>query len=186
MAESAAAQLTAVRPPTQRRRRSRVRAMTWVPLLDSAYDSRGPPGPPGVGRHAMGKPLVWCEVPQGRLRGWNRPYRLWETWGGCGDFRTDPGAQPSPRATATPIPLSETTTHTAVRPPANALRWQVKAIRRFTVRPVLPEPLRPLSDLARNLRWSWHTETRDLFQSVDPERWAASGGDPVRLLGSVR
>ena len=62
----------------------------------------------------------------------------------------------------------------------------MKAIRRFTVRPVLPEPLRPLSDLARNLRWSWHTETRDLFQSVDPERWAASGGDPVRLLGSVR
>ncbi|MGW0867059.1 glycosyltransferase family 1 protein [Streptomyces sp. NPDC002611] len=61
----------------------------------------------------------------------------------------------------------------------------MKAIRRFTVRPVLPDPLRPLSDLARNLRWSWHTETRDLFQSVDPERWAASGRDPVRLLGSV-
>ncbi|MET8136313.1 glycosyltransferase family 1 protein [Streptomyces sp. NPDC005251] len=61
----------------------------------------------------------------------------------------------------------------------------MKAIRRFTVRPVLPEALHPLSDLARNLRWSWHAETRDLFQSVDPERWAACGGDPVRLLGSV-
>ncbi|MFI1394833.1 alpha-glucan family phosphorylase [Streptomyces sp. NPDC020681] len=61
----------------------------------------------------------------------------------------------------------------------------MKAIRRFTVRPVLPEPLRPLSDLARNLRWSWHTETRDLFQAVDPEGWQAVGGDPVRLLGSV-
>jgi starch phosphorylase len=61
----------------------------------------------------------------------------------------------------------------------------VKAIRRFTVRPVLPDPLRPLSDLARNLRWSWHAGTRDLFRSVDPERWAASGCDPVRLLGSV-
>ncbi|MFS8204281.1 alpha-glucan family phosphorylase [Streptomyces sp. CWNU-52B] len=61
----------------------------------------------------------------------------------------------------------------------------MKAIRRFTVRPVLPEALLPLSDLARNLRWSWHAETRDLFQSVDPERWTASGCDPVRLLGSV-
>ncbi|MFJ8185048.1 alpha-glucan family phosphorylase [Streptomyces sp. NPDC096105] len=61
----------------------------------------------------------------------------------------------------------------------------MKAIRRFTVRPVLPGPLRPLSDLARNLRWSWHAGTRDLFRSVDPERWAAAGGDPVRLLGSV-
>ncbi|MER6784410.1 glycosyltransferase family 1 protein [Streptomyces sp. NPDC000658] len=62
----------------------------------------------------------------------------------------------------------------------------MKAIRRFTVRPLLPEPLRPLSELSRNLRWSWHAETRDLFQSVDPEHWALSEGDPVRLLGSVR
>ncbi|MFJ4923492.1 alpha-glucan family phosphorylase [Streptomyces sp. NPDC088725] len=61
----------------------------------------------------------------------------------------------------------------------------MKAIRRFTVRPVLPEPLRPLSDLARNLRWSWHTETRELFRAVDPDGWQESGGDPVRLLGSV-
>ncbi|MGQ4366199.1 glycosyltransferase family 1 protein [Streptomyces sp. SAS_272] len=61
----------------------------------------------------------------------------------------------------------------------------MKAIRRLTVRPLLPEPLRPLSDLARNLRWSWHAETRDLFRSVDPERWARLGGDPVRLLGGV-
>ncbi|MFJ9040297.1 alpha-glucan family phosphorylase [Streptomyces sp. NPDC102406] len=61
----------------------------------------------------------------------------------------------------------------------------MKAIRRFTVRPVLPEPLAPLHDLARNLRWSWHAGTRDLFATVDPEHWAASGGDPMRLLGSV-
>ncbi|KIF67894.1 glycogen phosphorylase [Streptomyces sp. AcH 505] len=61
----------------------------------------------------------------------------------------------------------------------------MKAIRRFTVRPVLPEPLRPLSDLARNLRWSWHTETRELFKDVDPRGWRAADGDPVRLLGTV-
>ncbi|MEW1545401.1 alpha-glucan family phosphorylase [Streptomyces tsukubensis] len=61
----------------------------------------------------------------------------------------------------------------------------MKAIRRFTVRPVLPEALRPLSDLARNLRWSWHTETRDLFQAVDPDGWRACDGDPVQLLGAV-
>ncbi|MEV5201914.1 alpha-glucan family phosphorylase [Streptomyces sp. NPDC053720] len=62
----------------------------------------------------------------------------------------------------------------------------MKAIRRFTVRPVLPDPLQPLSDLARNLRWSWHTETRELFQAVDPEIRAAAECDPVRLLGAVR
>ncbi|MEU6079677.1 alpha-glucan family phosphorylase [Streptomyces sp. NPDC047108] len=61
----------------------------------------------------------------------------------------------------------------------------MKAIRRFSVRPVLPEPLRPLHELARNLRWSWHPETRELFQAVDPEGWESAGEDPVRLLGSV-
>ncbi|MFJ5044897.1 alpha-glucan family phosphorylase [Streptomyces sp. NPDC088719] len=61
----------------------------------------------------------------------------------------------------------------------------MKAIRRFTVRPVLPEPLRPLHDLAHNLRWSWHTETRELFRSADPEGWRPADADPVRLLGSL-
>ncbi|WP_406092408.1 alpha-glucan family phosphorylase [Streptomyces sp. NBC_01013] len=61
----------------------------------------------------------------------------------------------------------------------------MKAIRRFTVRPVLPDSLQPLSDLARNLRWSWHTETRELFQAVDPVAGRTAECDPVRLLGSV-
>jgi starch phosphorylase len=61
----------------------------------------------------------------------------------------------------------------------------VRAIRRFTVRPVLPEVLKPLGDLAKNLRWSWHADTQDLFRAVDPALWEASGGDPVRLLADV-
>jgi starch phosphorylase len=36
-----------------------------------------------------------------------------------------------------------------------------------------------------NLRWSWHSETLDLFRSVDPELWEAVRHDPVRLLGEV-
>ncbi|MDK1474920.1 alpha-glucan family phosphorylase [Streptomyces sp. 549] len=61
----------------------------------------------------------------------------------------------------------------------------MKAIRRFSVRPVLPDSLRPLSDLARNLRWSWHPDTRELFRYADPDGWHAAGGDPMRLLGSI-
>ncbi|MDX6354563.1 MAG: glycogen phosphorylase [Streptomyces sp.] len=53
------------------------------------------------------------------------------------------------------------------------------------MRTVLPEPLRPLGELAQNLRWSWHQETRELFRNVDPEGWDTAQGDPVRLLGSV-
>ena len=61
----------------------------------------------------------------------------------------------------------------------------VKAIRRFTVRTVLPEPLQPLEELVLNLRWSWHPETLDLFESVDPELWQATRHDPMHLLGEV-
>jgi len=61
----------------------------------------------------------------------------------------------------------------------------VRAIRRFTVRPVLPAPLHALGELVGNLRWSWHPPTQDLFASVDPELWESSGHDPVKLLGVV-
>ncbi|WP_427016395.1 alpha-glucan family phosphorylase [Pseudarthrobacter sp. P1] len=61
----------------------------------------------------------------------------------------------------------------------------MKAIRRFTVRTVLPEPIAPLSRLATNLRWSWHLPTRELFASLNPAIWAESGEDPVTFLGTV-
>jgi glycogen phosphorylase len=62
----------------------------------------------------------------------------------------------------------------------------VRAIRRFTVRVTLPPPLAPLHDLMLNLRWSWHPPTVELFESIDPAGWAASGGDPVAMLSSMR
>jgi starch phosphorylase len=37
-----------------------------------------------------------------------------------------------------------------------------------------------------NLRWSWHPAAVELFESIDPARWAASGGDPVAMLSSLR
>ncbi|MDP9889288.1 starch phosphorylase [Pseudarthrobacter enclensis] len=62
---------------------------------------------------------------------------------------------------------------------------QVKAIRRFTVRTVLPEPIRPLARLASNLRWSWHRPTRELFAALNPRLWEESGQDPIGFLGMV-
>ncbi|HET9079564.1 MAG TPA: alpha-glucan family phosphorylase, partial [Trebonia sp.] len=62
----------------------------------------------------------------------------------------------------------------------------MRAIRRFTVRVTLPQPLAPLHDLMLNLRWSWHPPTVELFESIDPAGWAVSGGDPVAMLSSMR
>jgi glycogen phosphorylase len=61
----------------------------------------------------------------------------------------------------------------------------VRAIRRFTVRPVLPEALEALGDLALNLRWSWHPETQDLYRAIDADLWESTNQDPIRLLGAV-
>lgn len=61
----------------------------------------------------------------------------------------------------------------------------MKALRRFIVRATLPTPLAALDELVMNLRWSWHTDSLDLFESVDPPLWLECGGDPVRLLGAV-
>jgi starch phosphorylase len=61
----------------------------------------------------------------------------------------------------------------------------VRAIRRFTVRVTLPDPLTALHGLMLNLRWSWHRPTADLFASIDPAAWAASGGDPIAMLSAL-
>ena len=80
-------------------------------------------------------------------------------------------------------------------PVANALRRSVRrfasvsgvrALKSFTVRARLPEPLAPLHDIAFNLRWSWDDGTRDLFRWLDPDGWEVANHDPVRLLGTVR
>ncbi len=52
------------------------------------------------------------------------------------------------------------------------------------MRPVLPEALASVAELAANLRWSWHPETQDLFAEVEPALWEA-GHDPVRVIGGV-
>ncbi|GAA3667253.1 alpha-glucan family phosphorylase [Microbacterium marinilacus] len=60
----------------------------------------------------------------------------------------------------------------------------MRAIRRFTVRPVLPEPIAALGELAGNLRWCWDPAAQDVFAEVDPSLWRRTQ-DPVRLLGEV-
>ncbi|TNC24591.1 alpha-glucan family phosphorylase [Amycolatopsis alkalitolerans] len=60
----------------------------------------------------------------------------------------------------------------------------MRAIRRFTVRASLPEPLAGLRSLATNLRWTWHPPTRDLFASMDADLFRRVK-DPLRMLLAV-
>ncbi|MEV5071892.1 alpha-glucan family phosphorylase [Microbacterium sp. LMI12-1-1.1] len=61
----------------------------------------------------------------------------------------------------------------------------MKAIRTFTVRPVLADTLAPLDRLASNWRWSWSRATHALFASMDPALWDDIGANPARMLGAL-
>jgi len=60
-----------------------------------------------------------------------------------------------------------------------------KALRTFRVRPSLPDELRPLTELAANLRWSWHRPVQEIFRWADAELYVEVGGNPVALLGRL-
>ncbi len=62
---------------------------------------------------------------------------------------------------------------------------RVKALRRLTVRATFPPELTKLGDIVSNLRWSWHPDSLELLESVDPDLWASCNGDPGRMLGEV-
>jgi starch phosphorylase len=49
----------------------------------------------------------------------------------------------------------------------------------------LPQQLIGLSDLAGNFWWSWNEGAQQLFESIDPNLWALTGHNPVRLLQTV-
>ena len=58
-------------------------------------------------------------------------------------------------------------------------------LHRYQVFPSLPEPLRPLVDLGKNLWWSWHREARELFHRIDPALYEQVAQNPIALLASA-
>src|SRR3990172_10919051 len=49
----------------------------------------------------------------------------------------------------------------------------------------LPERIARLDELANNLWWSWHTQARDLFRSLDYPLWITCGHNPVKQLREI-
>ncbi len=58
-------------------------------------------------------------------------------------------------------------------------------IRHFHVHPNIPETLKPLEDLARNLWFSWNWDAVQLFIRLNPVLWEKSYQNPVLMLGSL-
>jgi starch phosphorylase len=49
----------------------------------------------------------------------------------------------------------------------------------------LPERIGRLEELANNLWWSWHTQARALFRTLDYPLWRLSGHNPVKQLHEI-
>ena len=57
--------------------------------------------------------------------------------------------------------------------------------RNVTVLAQLPEKLKCLEELAKNLWWVWNSEGKKLFRDLDPELWRKVGENPVMLLQNM-
>ena len=49
----------------------------------------------------------------------------------------------------------------------------------------LPERLEHLDALAKNLWWCWNQSAIELFRSIDPDLWKATGGNPLLFLDKI-
>ncbi len=58
-------------------------------------------------------------------------------------------------------------------------------IKTITISPNLPENLRPLLRLAKNLWWTWTPEAIYLFKDMDADLWQKTGHNPIAMLGSI-
>ena len=55
----------------------------------------------------------------------------------------------------------------------------------FNVSPSVPEKLRFIEDLARNMWWCWQREAVELFRRISPELWRETGHNPLAFLDQV-
>ncbi|MFI3285815.1 MAG: alpha-glucan family phosphorylase [Rikenellaceae bacterium] len=56
---------------------------------------------------------------------------------------------------------------------------------RMMIERILPERLRCLEEITRNLWWSWTAGARDLFEYIDIELWAEVERNPIALLDKL-
>ena len=49
----------------------------------------------------------------------------------------------------------------------------------------LPESLKDLETLSKNLWWCWNESAKELFKSIDPAVWKSCGENPIALLDRV-
>lgn len=80
----------------------------------------------------------------------------------------------------TAITMEETKPYPVSIPHNNMPNWHTMMVQR-----TIPEKLRPLDELSRNLWWSWTSDAVELFKYIDPVLWKKVEYNPIELLDKV-
>jgi alpha-glucan phosphorylases len=67
----------------------------------------------------------------------------------------------------------------------NKFRINSPTWRNLLVNKKLPERLKHLDTISKNLWWCWNQEAIDLFKSIDMQLWNLSNGNPVAMLDMI-
>ena len=59
---------------------------------------------------------------------------------------------------------------------------QTPSWKKVIIQQNIPEKLKPLEEMSKNLWWSWNPDAIEMFQSIDPLLWVESAGNPIVLL----
>lgn len=57
--------------------------------------------------------------------------------------------------------------------------------RNMLINKKLPERLKNLDELSKNLWWCWNQSAIELFQMADPELWTLANGNPIAMLDMI-
>ncbi len=59
----------------------------------------------------------------------------------------------------------------------NDINWK-----ELNVKSNLPESVKKLEEIARNIWWVWNSDAKNMFRTINAEAWKEAGSNPIRLL----
>ena len=59
----------------------------------------------------------------------------------------------------------------------NYISWK-----ELNVKSSLPESVKKLEEIARNIWWVWNSDAKNMFRTINAEAWKEAGSNPIRLL----
>jgi len=61
----------------------------------------------------------------------------------------------------------------------------MKALKKFTIKPVLPKAIQGLERITKNLFWTWDDKTFETIDAIDHAKFRDVHYDPEKLFGEL-